>query len=166
MTTPSSPSSRPQPISLDVDIELTELTPAEGLPTRSPANPASVDMQALLAREEAAFARIFRKGKPARVRSAAPAAPPLKPAPVSEPSAADLPPADTVTAAPVLPASEELDAFVGELLASAEHDRQIDAPPVLAQELAPADEAAPTLPASEELDAFVGELLASADHDR
>ena len=50
MTTPSSPSSRPQPISLDVDIELTELTPAEGLPTRSPANPASVDMQALLAR--------------------------------------------------------------------------------------------------------------------
>ncbi|WP_277060090.1 hypothetical protein [Rivihabitans pingtungensis] len=166
MTTPSSPSSRPQPISLDVDIELTELTPAEGLPTRSPANPASVDMQALLAREEAAFARIFRKGKPARVRSAAPAAPPLKPAPVSEPSAADLPPADTVTAAPVLPASEELDAFVGELLASAEHDRQIDAPPVLAQELAPADEAAPTLPASEELDAFVGELLASAEHDR
>ena len=166
MTTPSSPSSRPQPISLDVDIELTELTPAEGLPTRSPANPASVDMQALLAREEAAFARIFRKGKPARARSAAPAAPPLKPAPVSEPSAADLPPADTVTAAPVLPASEELDAFVGELLASAEHDRQIDAPPVLAQELAPADEAAPTLPASEELDAFVGELLASAEHDR
>ena len=166
MTTPSSPSSRPQPISLDVDIELTELTPAEGLPTRSPANPASVDMQALLAREEAAFARIFRKGKPARARSAAPAAPPLKPAPVSEPSAADLPPADTVTAAPVLPASEELDAFVGELLASAEHDRQIDAPPVLAQELAPADEAAPTLPASEELDAFVGELLASAERDR
>ena len=166
MTTPSSPSSRPQPISLDVDIELTELTPAEGLPTRSPANPASVDMQALLAREEAAFARIFRKGKPARVRSAAPAAPPLKPAPVSEPSATDLPPADTVTAAPVLPASEELDAFVGELLASAEHDRQIDAPPVLAQELAPADEAAPTLPASEELDAFVGELLASAERDR
>ncbi len=166
MTTPSSPSSRPQPISLDVDIELTELTPAEGLPTRSPANPASVDMQALLAREEAAFARIFRKGKPARARSTAPAAPPLKPAPVSEPSAADLPPADTVTAAPVLPASEELDAFVGELLASAEHDRQIDAPPVLAQELAPADEAAPTLPASEELDAFVGELLASAEHDR
>ena len=166
MTTPSSPSSRPQPISLDVDIELTELTPAEGLPTRSPANPASVDMQALLAREEAAFARIFRKGKPARTRSAAPAAPPLKPAPVSEPSAADLPPADTVTAAPVLPASEELDAFVGELLASAEHDRQIDAPPVLAQELAPADEAAPTLPASEELDAFVGELLASAERDR
>ena len=166
MTTPSSPSSRPQPISLDVDIELTELTPAEGLPTRSPANPASVDMQALLAREEAAFARIFRKGKPARARSAAPAAPPLKPAPVSEPSAADLPPADTVTAAPVLPASEELDAFVGELLASAEHDRQIDAPPVLAQELAPADEAAPTLPASEELDALVGELLASAEHDR
>ena len=57
MTTPSSPSSRPQPISLDVDIELTELTPAEGLPTRSPANPASVDMQALLAREEAACAQ-------------------------------------------------------------------------------------------------------------
>ncbi len=72
MTTPSLPPARPQAISLDVDIELTELTPAH-----APTNPTELDIAALLQREEAAFARIFRKGKPAaRARQAsAPALP-------------------------------------------------------------------------------------------
>ena len=66
MTTPSLPPARPQAISPDVDIELTELTPAH-----APTNPTELDIAALLQREEAAFARIFRKGKPAaRARQA------------------------------------------------------------------------------------------------
>lgn len=52
--------------------------------------------------------------------------------------------------------------FCWRLLASAEHDRQIDASPVLAQELAPADEAAPTGRTGR----FVGGAAGGAEHDR
>lgn len=158
MTTSSLPSAaRSQPVTLDVDIELTELTPPAGLPAHSPVNPSGVDLFALQQREEDAFARIFRR-KGARPRPAT--SPPVTEQPGG---AAPAPVPDHAPVSPPLLAA-------GPASAEPLLDQTLAEPPALEEAVIPLAAADAGLPEvtleNADLDAFVHALLASAERDR
>ncbi|AQR66486.1 hypothetical protein BXU06_16580 [Aquaspirillum sp. LM1] len=168
MTTSSLPSAaRSQPVTLDVDIELTELTPPAGLPAHSPVNPPEVDLLALQQREEDAFARIFRR-KGAKPRPTAP--PPVTETPVTAapaPAAPDTPP--ILSAAPT-PAEQQWDNAAPEPAVDAFAPALAEPPALLETAAIPQAAADTSLPEvaleNADLDAFVHALLASAERDR
>ncbi len=168
MTTSSLPSAaRSQPVTLDVDIELTELTPPAGLPAHSPVNPPEVDLLALQQREEDAFARIFRR-KGAKPRPTA--SPPVTETPVTAapaPAAPDTPP--ILSAAPT-PAEQQWDNAAPEPAVDAFAPALAEPPALLEAAAIPPAAADTSLPEvaleNADLDAFVHALLASAERDR